>query len=254
MSRVIDLSADMGEAGRPEEWAVEEALWPLLTSANVACGAHAGDDATVEHAVLAAARHRVVLGAHPSYPDRENFGRVSIQIDEEPLRQTLREQIGRVAGIAARHGITLKRIKPHGALYNDAARDPHLARIVASVAAEYDRAIALVCSEESELWRAASDLGIGVIAEAFADRRYRSDGTLVPRSHANALLLDVDEAAGQARNVVIDGFVTTEDGSRLRINADTLCIHSDMEGSVERLSAIRDALRSAGVTFSADDG
>jgi 5-oxoprolinase (ATP-hydrolysing) subunit A len=221
---VIDLSADLGE-GAPGE----EEIWPLIDSANVACGGHGGDEASMRDAVARAGEHGVRLGAHPSYPDRENFGRVSLAIAPDELRASLIAQLDALRAFA-----TLHHVKPHGALYNDAHRDRALAEVIIDAIAD----CAIVCSDSSQMAAAARARGLRVIREAFADRRYEADGSLMSRKLAGSLLT-VDEAAQQARMLAMEGAVIARDGSRIVIPFDTICIHADMEHAAERLRAIR---------------
>ena len=230
---MIDLSADLGEGA-----AGEEEVWPLITSANVACGGHVGDEASMRDAVRRAREHGVRLGAHPSYPDRANFGRKSMAMEPAALRDTLREQIGALRAIAGE----LHHVKPHGTLYNDAHRD----RALAEVVVEALDGLAIVCSDTSQMAAAARAAGTPVIREAFADRCYEADGSLVSRSLAGSLLT-IDEAAAQASLLASEGVVVARDGSRIRIAFETICIHADMEGAVERLRAVRRALGAAGI-------
>jgi UPF0271 protein len=229
---VIDLSADVGE-GAPDE----TDLWPLLTSANAACGGHYGDEHTMREAARLAHQHHVLLGAHPSYPDRENFGRKSLTIDPDTLRASLITQISALAAITPLH-----HIKPHGALYNDAHKDRSLANVIIDAMRAVDPALALVAPDHSQMAAAARAAGTRVIREAFADRRYEPDGSLTPRTIPGATLT-VDEAAAQASLLARDSVVIARDGTRVPIAFDTLCIHADMEGALARLRAIRDALR-----------
>jgi 5-oxoprolinase (ATP-hydrolysing) subunit A len=224
---VIDLSADLGE-GAPGE----NELWPLITSANVACGGHTGDEHSMRHAAERAHEFGVTLGAHPSYPDRANFGRVSLSMDAHALRDSLRAQLAALAQFAPLH-----HVKPHGALYNDAHHDRALAEVIIDAIG----GLAIVCSDTSQMAAAARARGNRVIREAFADRRYEADGSLMSRKLAGSLL-SIDEAAEQASMLAREGSVIARDGSRIRIAFDTICIHADMEGAVERLRAIRRAL------------
>jgi len=233
---VIDLSADLAE-GAPGE----DEIWPMINSANVACGGHVGDEQSMAGAVRLARRHNVRLGAHPSYPDRANFGRMSMPMAPPALRATLIEQIKALRGIAGREGVPLRHVKPHGALYNDAHKDLVLAGVIIEAIREVDPQIAIVCPNVSEMAAAARASGTPVIREAFADRRYNPDGSLVTRSVAGSLL-SVEEAAEQAELLVRERVVIARDGSRVPIAFDTICIHADMENAVERLHAIRGRL------------
>jgi len=230
---VIDISADLGE-GAPDE----PEIWPLITSANVACGGHYGDADSMTHAVQRARELGVRVGAHPSYPDRENFGRKSMSMPTGALRATLIEQIIALLDIAGK----LNHVKPHGALYNDAHKDHALAEVVIDAIRSSDGALPIVCSDRSQMAAAARAAGVPVIREAFADRRYNADGSLVARSEPGSLLT-VDEAAAQAAMLANEGAVIARDGSRITIPFDTICFHADMEHAVERLRAIRNVLQ-----------
>jgi 5-oxoprolinase (ATP-hydrolysing) subunit A len=234
----IEISCDLGEAQTDAERAVEARLWTLVDAANVACGGHVGDLDTMREAVRAASRHGVILGAHPSFPDREGFGRRAMEIAPDTLARSLREQIGALREIAEEEGVELRRVKPHGALYNLAHNDENLASIVAE-AVQQSGQLALVASPGSALLAAGERLGLEVIAEAFGDRRYRKDGSLVPRSEEGALLLDLDDAASQAERLVSLGRVVTIEGEEIPIRFATLCVHGDMPDAVERVEAIR---------------
>jgi UPF0271 protein len=233
---VIDLSADLAE-GAPDE----DQIWPMITSANVACGGHVGDQQTMTDAVRRARRHNVRVGAHPSYPDRANFGRKSMTMAPPALRASLVDQIGALRDVAEREGVPLHFVKPHGALYNDAHKDRILAGIVVDAIRDVDPRLAIVCANSSQMATAARTSGTTVIREAFADRRYNADGSLVSRSIAGSLL-NVQEAAEQAALLARERVVIASDGSRVSVAFDTLCIHADMENAVERLLAIRKRL------------
>ncbi len=228
---MIDLSADLGE-GSPGE----DEIWPLIHSANVACGGHVGDEASMRDAVARSAAHGVKLGAHPSYPDREHFGRRSLEIAPQVLRESLIEQISALRALG-----DLRHVKPHGALYNDAHKNRALAEVIVDAMRAVDPEIALVAPDHSEMAAAARDAGTPVIREAFADRRYEPDGALVSRKQPGATLT-IGEAAEQAALLANEGLVIARDGTRFALAFDTLCIHADMEGAVERLRAIRQRL------------
>lgn len=230
---MIDLSADLAE-GSPGE----DEIWPLISSANVACGGHVGDEQTMTAAVRYARRHNVKLGAHPSYPDRVNFGRKTMAMAAPALRATLTEQIKALRAIAQRDGVPLLHVKPHGALYNDAHKDVVLSGVIVAAMRDVDSNLAIVCSDMSEMAAAARASGMKVIREAFADRRYNPDGSLVSRSIVGSLL-SVEEAAEQAAMLARERAVIARDGSRVPVAFDTICIHADMEHAVDRLKAIR---------------
>jgi 5-oxoprolinase (ATP-hydrolysing) subunit A len=233
--RFIDLSCDLGEASTADEDLVESRLWPLITSANVACGGHTGDISSMRRAVERAHTHSVALGAHPSYPDRVHFGRKRMSISTPALVDSLVEQISALATVAREMGLSVAHVKPHGALYNDAHHDRPLAESIVAAVTRFDRRVAIVCSRSSAVFAASTQAGVPTITEAFADRRYRPDGSLVPRRETDALILDPREAATQALS--------------LALVASTICIHSDMARSVERLEAIREVLSTAGFGF-----
>jgi 5-oxoprolinase (ATP-hydrolysing) subunit A len=230
---VIDISADLAE-GSPHE----DEIWLLVDSANVACGGHVGDSESMAIASRLARNHGVTLGAHPSYPDRENFGRKSMAIASETLRDSLLDQIGSLRFLAEHFDMEVKRVKPHGALYNDAHRDRTLADVIVDVIIELSPRMSMVCADSSEMAAAARARRVNVIREAFADRRYEPDGALMSRSKPGSLL-SVEEAAAQAELLAAEGVVVAGDGSRVTVPFDTLCVHSDMEHAVERLKAIR---------------
>jgi UPF0271 protein len=225
---MIDLSADMGE-GSPGE----DEIWPLITSANVACGGHTGDADSMMFAARRARDLGVRLGAHPSYPDRENFGRQSMSMTPAALRASLAAQISALRAIAP-----IVFVKPHGALYNDAHRDVVRAGVIVEAMADVDPELAIVCPDASAMATAARTSGMRVIREAFADRRYNPDGSLVSRGQPGALLT-VEEAADQAALLASERAVIARDGTRIGVAFDTVCIHADMERAVERLRAIR---------------
>ena len=240
MTRKVDLSADLGE-GSPGE----EQIWPLITSANVACGGHTGDAESMSAAVAHAAKWKVRLGAHPSYVDRQNFGRKSLDLSPLELRASIVLQLLALRKIGSAAGMALRHVKPHGALYNDAHHDAGRAVTIVEAMQQVDPLLALVCPDASAMAIAARTAGIPVIREAFADRRYAPDGSLVPRTRARSLL-NIEEAAEQAALLVIEGIVIAEDGRRVSIAFDTICIHADMEHAVERLQAVRKQIQ--GVT------
>ncbi|HXA19943.1 MAG TPA: 5-oxoprolinase subunit PxpA [Thermoanaerobaculia bacterium] len=230
---MIDLSADLGE-GAPDE----PEIWPLITSANVACGGHYGDADSMTHAAGRARELGTHIGAHPSYPDRANFGRKSMSMPPDALRATLVEQITALLDIAG----SLHHVKPHGALYNDAHKDRALAENLIAAIRDVDPALPIVCSDSSQMAAAARAAGTPVIREAFADRRYNPDGSLVSRSEPGSLLT-VAEAAAQAALLAKEWVVIACDGTRISVPFDTICIHADMEHAVDRLRVIRRTLQ-----------
>ncbi len=246
-ARRVDLNADVGESFGARRAGDDEPIFRFVTSANVACGIHAGDPSVIAATLKAAAEHKVAVGAHPSYPDSAGFGRQSIDIPADELRNVIIYQIGAVDALARSLGISLVHVKPHGALYNDAARNAALAATVAAAVAAYDHNLILVGLAGSHSLAAGKAAGLRVAAEAFCDRAYEPDGSLRSRSHPDALIDDPKRAAAQAVDIVINGRVTARDGRPVGITAHTLCIHGDGPNPVAVASAIRQALTAAGV-------
>jgi UPF0271 protein len=224
---MIDLNCDMGEL---EDAAHEAALMEHIASANIACGGHAGDEATMERTVRLALARRVRIGAHPGYPDRANFGRLEIPMAPADIAHTVRRQIERLDAVVRRLGGTIVHVKPHGALYNRAARDGETARAIGRAVLHWNpraTVFGLAGSPALGLWR---EMGLPVAAEAFADRRYEPDGSLRSRKFSDALITDAREAAAQALRFAREG------------NAQTICVHGDTPGAVAILKACRQAL------------
>jgi UPF0271 protein len=212
----------------------------------VACGAHAGDAATIERAVAEAARLGLAVGAHPGYPDREGFGRRALDLPPEELVRSIVAQVSVVAEACARHALRLAHVKPHGALYNRAAVDRELADLVARAVREAGPGLRLVGLAGSALVDAGRAAGLAVAAEAFADRAYRADGTLVPRGEPGALIEDPEEAAARAV-AIARGEPLPAVGGVLALAADTICLHADTPGAARIARAVRRALEAAGV-------
>ena len=248
--RTIDLNADVGESFGPWRMGSDEELIPLVTSVNVACGAHAGDAATILRTAELAARHGVAIGAHPGYPDLVGFGRRDLDLSAEELRATIVAQVGAVMAAARVAGSFLRHVKPHGAMYNRAARDPAMAATIARAIFDLDPALVLVGLAGSTSVAAGSEAGLRVAAEGFADRRYEADGSLRSRRLDGALLGPRD-AAAQAVSIARDRRVTAQDGSMLPVEADTICVHGDGPEAVAVARAVRAALEKAGVVVAA---
>jgi UPF0271 protein len=242
----IDLNADVGEGDYPDE-----VLLGIVTSCNIACGGHAGDADSMAATIAVAMRRGVAIGAHPGYPDREHFGRRSGYVAAEALYETLAAQTSDFALIAAELGAAVTHLKAHGALYHDASRDQQLAECVARVAAELPGRVALVGPPGSALEVAAIRLSLPFIAEAFVDRRYRDDGSLVPRTEAGAVLDDAGDAVAQALSLAREGRVVTVSGKRIAVRADTLCIHGDTPGAEGLAAAVRAGLERQAVRVAA---
>lgn len=253
--RTIDLNADIGEADTPEWARAEAAILEHISSANIACGGHAGDATSMARTVRNAAANGVVIGAHPAYPDRENFGRRSLVLGEDisvrALERSLTEQIIHLAEIAAANGAAVRYVKPHGQLYNDAVSDPQKAELIARVIAWIDPGLTLLGGPRSEMGKAAKAAGLNFVAEGFIDRRYSDDGHLIPRSQSGAVIADQNERLDQARSLATTGAVQTASGAALDIQAQSLCVHGDSAGAVETARQARRAIEQAGVTVKA---
>ena len=243
--RPIDLNADVGEGYD------DLPILGFVTSISVACGAHAGDEATMDRAIAEAVRLGVSIGAHPSYPDREGFGRQPMTIEPAELHDALLSQLDTLAAVARRHGTGIAHVKPHGALYNQAADDVDLSAIVVDAVRSYDSAMAVYALAGSVLLGLAADAGLEAIPEAFADRRYRADGRLAPRDTAGALIEDPEAAAAQAAAIALGEPVETNGRERIVVAARTLCIHADTPGAVAIARAVRRKLESRDVTVAA---
>ncbi len=242
----VDLNADLGEGD-----AYDAELLAVVSSCNIACGGHAGDAASIVATLREALANGVSVGAHPSYPDREGFGRRSRFMSGAPLRDALRAQLEDFGRIAAELDAPVKHVKPHGTLYTDAVVDAELADTIAGVVAETPGKPVLVGQPGTELEAAANAHGLGFVAEAFVDRAYRRDGQLVPRSEPGAVHDDIGRIQRQAVALARDGEVQCLDGSTIRVRADTLCIHGDTPGAAEAARAVREALEKEGVEIRA---
>lgn len=218
----IDLNADLGEGG-----AFDHELLALVSSANISCGAHAGDTDTINNAIRLAVTHNVRIGAHPSYPDRVNFGRLPMQLSFSSLRQHVLSQLESLRELVGTQHGQLSHIKPHGALYNQLAIDEALAQNFTDIVKEFDSALPVVGLAGGVFLRVAKEAGLQTYSEAFADRRYQPNGELVPRSDSQALIHDVDVAVAQSLAIITKGEIKTITGETIPINADTLCVHGD---------------------------
>ncbi|HEX3630059.1 MAG TPA: 5-oxoprolinase subunit PxpA [Candidatus Dormibacteraeota bacterium] len=243
----LDLNADVGE-GLPE---VEAALMPLISSANIACGLHAGNADTMARSVGLALRHGVAIGAHPGYDDREGFGRRPRDLTPEHVVELMLYRLGALSAIAAAAGASLGHVKPHGALYNQAESDRSLAVAIITGIRAFDPTLRLVGRAGSAMQQAAQALGHAFTAEAFADRRYRPDGSLLPRSQPDAVLVDPDRVAAQVQGLVTQGQVVASDGSRVPVMFESLCLHGDTPGAPSLAASVRHELEALGVTVSA---
>lgn len=233
----IDFNCDLGEGCGDDA-----AIIPLITSASIACGGHAGDETTMRATLRLCREHGVAAGAHPSYPDRAGFGRQEMALAPEAVLATVREQILRLMDAAAAEGMRLSHVKPHGALYNVAARDRGVAAAIANAVAGIDPELMLFGLSGSQLTSAAEAAGLRTAHEVFAERRYEADGSLTPRNRDDAVIHDLDEAIAQVRGFVREGSVLARTGERIALRADTLCLHGDRTDAAQFAKAIHDAL------------
>jgi UPF0271 protein len=260
-SLYIDLNCDMGEGMDSDA-----DVFPFITSANIACGGHAGDDDTMRRTVELAMQHGVAIGAHPSYPDRANFGRVDILGDGvtqsgtgvtlEELPDIIGEQLRRLAGVCREFGAPMRHVKPHGALYNRAAKDAVISTIICRAIFDFDPALMLYGLSGSEMGRQADGMGLRFISEVFADRTYAPDGSLTPRTEPHALINDPAQTLRQVLKMVKEGRVDvyTKEGApsgEVSLAAETVCLHGDGEHAVEFAEMIHDRLSTAGVLIRA---
>jgi len=242
----VDLNCDLGEgAGH------DAALMPLITSANIACGAHAGDEATMRATVALAQRHGVAIGAHPGFADRENFGRRERPVSPSEVHQLVYEQVRQLQLIVRGAGARVSHVKLHGALYNLAAREPRLAQAAVEAIYEVDPRLVMFGLAGSQLIAAGDACGVAVASEVFADRTYQADGSLTPRSRPDALITDESGAVVQVLRMVREGKVRATDGTDVAISTDTICLHGDGAQPVEFARRLRQELTTAGIEIKA---
>jgi UPF0271 protein len=247
----IDLNCDMGEMREAIVDGTQEALMRSITSANVACGEHAGNKETMRLTIEQARRYGIAVGAHPGYPDRENFGRLELKMAPNEVAASVSEQVRALAQVAQTCGAQVVHVKPHGALYNQAVRNRELARAIADGVARWRRDVVLVGLAGSPMLEVFREAGFAVAAEAFVDRRYEPDGTLRSRKFEDALIRDPEQAARQALGMVERGVVEASDGSDVAVAPQTICIHGDTPGAVAIAAEVARVLRDAGVTIAA---
>ncbi|MQR00522.1 5-oxoprolinase subunit PxpA [Glaciimonas soli] len=243
----VDLNADLGE----DCGANDEALLALVSSANIACGWHAGNAMLMQQCVSWAIQHGVAIGAHPSFPDRDNFGRTEMQLPPQEIYSGMLYQIGALSAIATAQGARLAHVKPHGALYNQAARDPVLADVIVAAVRDFDPTLALFGLANSELIHAAQRAGLSAVEEVFADRGYNPDGSLVKRGTPGALIEDEELALAQTMSMVRDSKVQAVDGSFIPLTAHTVCLHGDGAHALAFAKRIRSHLQKEGIIISA---
>ena len=249
MRLTIDLNADLGEGFGRSRLAEDEALLDLVSSANIACGFHAGDATTMRDTVMAAKARGVTIGAHPSYPDIPGFGRRELGLPPREISRHVEYQLRALRDVCGAERAKLSYVKPHGALYNRAARDPEVARALASAIRAVEASLTLLGLAGSEMARAAAGAGIAFASEAFVDRAYKPNGTLVPRTEAGAVIHDVKSAVQRAVMLVKGQTITADDGSELHISAQSLCVHGDNSDAAPILRALNARLKESRVTI-----
>ncbi len=242
MKQWVDLNCDLGEG-----CSTDAAIMPFISSANIACGYHAGDENTIRETLMQAKQYHVSVGAHPSYPDRENFGRKEMDLPLQEIKSMVITQIELVKKLAEEVGLHLHHVKPHGALYNKAAKDKQVAVVIAKAVKEVDPSLILFGLANSESGKAAAELGVPFYNEVFADRTYTDDGRLTPRSASNAMINSTETAVKQVLQMLHEATVTSTNGKRVAIQADTICIHGDGEHAVEFAKHIHSLIKAANI-------
>lgn len=243
---MVDLNCDMGEGSSSDQ-----ALMQHITSANIACAAHAGSPTMMDATVQLAKKQGVAVGAHPGFPDREGFGRRDIQMSAHEIYCSIVSQVGALAAFCTVHGVKMQHVKPHGALYNLAARDTKVATAIAKGVYDVDPKLILFGLAGSKLVSAGREVGLRVLSEVYADRTYQPDGSLTPRKNVGAMIEDVDRAVDQVRVMIEKGYVEAVDGTRVTIDPDTICIHGDGAHAADFARELRVGLREAGVVVKA---
>ena len=247
----IDLNSDLGESFGAYKIGMEDKVLPLVTSANIACGFHAGDPSVMKKTVDLAVKSGAALGAHPGYPDLVGFGRRKMAVSPADVYAMVVYQVGALSAFAKAAGTRLQHVKPHGAMYNMAAKDPALAEAIAQAIYDVDREIILFALAGSESVKAAEKIGLKVASEVFADRSYQEDGSLTPRTQPGAMITDEDASIAQVLSMVLKGQVTTLSGKVIPVKADTICVHGDGEKALLFTQKIRKALQENGVEIAA---
>ncbi|MBU4372480.1 MAG: 5-oxoprolinase subunit PxpA [Proteobacteria bacterium] len=246
----VDLNCDMGESFGAYTIGMDDEVIKYITSANVACGFHAGDPLVLDRTVKLAVEHNVAVGAHPGYPDLQGFGRRNMNCTLEEIRNYVVYQIGALQAFCAIHGTRLRHVKPHGSLYNTAAENEGVARVIAEAIASVDSEliyVALASAKEKIMSKIARDVGLKVVYEAFPDRAYTPEGTLLSRRLPGAVVRDARDVAERALMMAKEGKVIAVDGTPIQIDIQTLCVHGDTPMAVELVRAIREKLEADGM-------
>lgn len=251
MTRVIDLNSDLGESVSASAMGNDESMLGIVSSANIACGFHAGNSHTMLKCCRIAVDNRVQIGAHVSYPDRDGFGRTPMNVEPEDLYDDVLYQLAALAGIAKTVGTSVRYVKPHGALYNRIVTDNAQADAVARAVRDFHPELPILGLANSAIGTASAAHGLRFVREAFTDRAYRSDGTLVPRSEPGAVVTNVEEVRARAVLIATEGAVIASDGGRIDLEVDSLCVHGDTPDAVTMAGAVRTALGEAHVHIEA---
>ncbi len=246
---IIDLNSDLGESFGAYTLGMDEALMDYITSANVACGWHAGDPVVMEKTLRTAAAKGVAVGAHPGYPDLMGFGRREMKITADEAYAYVLYQLGALSAFAKNLGIKLQHVKPHGAMYNQACKDEKLAMAICRAAQDFDKDLIILAPYNSAFRTAAEAIGQPFAAEFFADRAYLPDGSLVPRSQPGAVIHDADLACQRVLQMAREGTVTCIDGTVLNMRCASVCVHGDNEAALASVKQIREALEREGVAL-----
>lgn len=240
----VDLNCDLGEGMQTDDQII-----PLISSANIACGFHAGDAVTMAQTISNCLQHHVSIGAHPSWPDKEHFGRKEMQISAVELYNIISEQLNIISQLILEQSGKLTHVKPHGALYNQSAKDPSIAFTIAKAVKDFDASLLLFGLSGSHSITEAEKIGLFTVNEVFADRTYQDDGSLTPRSQPNALIEDEDKAVKQAMQMITQKTVTTTNGKIIPIIAETICLHGDGPNALHFAKAISTALKQANIVI-----
>lgn len=243
----VDLNCDLGESFGRYTLGMDQAVIPLITSANVACGFHASDPLTMDKTVALAAEHGIAVGAHPGFPDLVGFGRRNMNLSSQEIRTDMLYQLGALGAFCKKNGLTMQHVKPHGALYNMAGKDMAMAESICEAIGWYDENLILLGLSGSCMLEAAKKKGIRTASEVFADRAYQEDGSLVPRSQPGAVITQEEVAIARVIRMVKEGKVESINGKDIPIQADSICVHGDGEKALAFVQRIRRALAAEGI-------
>lgn len=245
----IDLNCDLGESFGAYRLGMDEEIIPLISSANVACGFHAGDFNTMASTARLCAENGISIGAHPGFPDLQGFGRRNMNLSPAEVRNLITYQVGALAAFCRSAGVQLRHVKPHGALYNMAAKNPDLAKAICQGIYDFDPSLILLGLSGSEMLKQAKEIGLPYAAEVFADRAYEDDGTLVARSKPGAMITDEDEAVNRVIRMILEHKVTSINGNEIEICPDSVCVHGDSPKAPLFVRKIRTALEAEGIAI-----